>query len=89
MLSVQQGGIKYHFLSLWYDSTWDWILVSWTIGEHSTHKAKSDVIFADLEWDKGIRFLIANIMQGRATGMEDENIRSFPNGLLGQEGLIL
>ena len=23
MLSVKQGDIKYHFLSLWYDSTWD------------------------------------------------------------------
>ena len=23
MLSVKQGGIKYHFLSLLYDSTWD------------------------------------------------------------------
>ena len=23
MLSVKQGGIKYYFLSLWYDSTWD------------------------------------------------------------------
>ena len=23
MLSVKQGGIKSHFLSLWYDSTWD------------------------------------------------------------------
>ena len=23
MLSVKQGIIKYHFLSLWYDSTWD------------------------------------------------------------------
>ena len=22
MLSVKQGGIKYHFLILWYDSTW-------------------------------------------------------------------
>ena len=22
MLSVKQGGIKYHFLSLWYDSIW-------------------------------------------------------------------
>ena len=22
MLSVKQGGIKYHFLSLWYDLTW-------------------------------------------------------------------
>ena len=28
MLSIKQGNIKYHFLSLWYDSTWDWIQVS-------------------------------------------------------------
>ena len=38
MLSVKQGGIKYHFLSLCYDSTWDWIPVSRAIGEHSTTK---------------------------------------------------
>ena len=37
MLSVKQDSIKYHFLSLWYDVTWDWTQVSWTIGEHSTH----------------------------------------------------
>ena len=36
MLSVKQGGIKYHFLSLWYDLTWDWTPVSQTISEHST-----------------------------------------------------
>ena len=35
MLSVKQGNIKYHFQSLWYDSTWDWTLVSQAIGEHS------------------------------------------------------
>ena len=35
MLSVKQEGIKYHFLSLWYDSTWDWTQVSRAIGEHS------------------------------------------------------
>ena len=35
LLSVKQGGIKYHFLSLWYDSTWDWTQVSRAIGEHS------------------------------------------------------
>ena len=23
MLSIKQGGIKYHFLGLWHDSTWD------------------------------------------------------------------
>ena len=34
MLSVKQGGIKNYFLSLWYDSTWDWTSVSWTIDEH-------------------------------------------------------
>ena len=34
ILSVKQGGIKYHFLSLWYVSTWDWTPVFWTIDEH-------------------------------------------------------
>ena len=38
MLSVKQGGIKYHFLSLWYDSTWDWTPASRAIGERSTTK---------------------------------------------------
>ena len=37
MLSVKQGSIKYHFLSLWYDSTWDWTQVSRAISEHSNH----------------------------------------------------
>ena len=37
MLSVKQGGIKYHFLSLWYNSFWDWSSVSRTISEHFTH----------------------------------------------------
>ena len=35
MLSVKQGGIKYHFFRLWYDSTWDLTQVSRAIGEHS------------------------------------------------------
>ena len=38
MLSVKEGGIKYHFFSFWYDMTWDWTLVPWTIGEHFTVK---------------------------------------------------
>ena len=38
MLSVKQGGIKYHFLSLWYDSTWDWTQ-DLAIGEHSNRLA--------------------------------------------------
>ena len=37
MLSVKIGGIKCHFLILWYDSTWDWTSVSRTIREYSTH----------------------------------------------------
>ena len=28
MPSLKQGNIKYYFLSLWYDSTWDWTPVS-------------------------------------------------------------
>ena len=32
--SVEQGSIKYLFLSLWYDATWDWTQISQTIGEN-------------------------------------------------------
>ena len=39
MLSVKQGGTKYHLLSLWYDSTGDWTQISRAIGEHSNHLA--------------------------------------------------
>ena len=39
MLSVKHGGIKYHFLSFWYDSTWDWTQVSRAIGKNSNHHA--------------------------------------------------
>ena len=42
MLSVKQGSIKYHFLCLWYDSTWDWTQVSQAIGEHSNDYANID-----------------------------------------------
>ena len=38
MLSVKQGGIKYHFLSLWYDSTWDWTQVSRALANTLTHR---------------------------------------------------
>ena len=43
MLSVKQGGIKYHFLNIWYNSTWDWTPVSRTISEDSTNKATGSV----------------------------------------------
>ena len=44
MLSAKQGNIKYHFLSLLCDSTWDWTQVSRAIGEHSTHLANGLVL---------------------------------------------
>ena len=44
MLSVKQGGIKYHFKSLWGYSTWDWTPVSRANVEHSTHKANEPVL---------------------------------------------
>ena len=37
MATVKQVGIKYYFLSLWYDSTWDQTRVSWAIAEQTTH----------------------------------------------------
>ena len=48
MLSAKQGGIKYHFLSLWYDSTWDWTPIIQTISEHSTHKANKQLAYSCL-----------------------------------------
>ena len=41
--SFKQGDIKYDILSLWYESTGDWTLVSRAIGKHSTH-------YNDLIW---------------------------------------
>ena len=55
MVSVKQGGIKYNFLSLWYDATWDWTQVSWAIGEHYKYKDK-------IKWNLTNRFL-SNAMQ--------------------------
>ena len=49
MLSVKQGGIKYHFLSLWYDSIWDWTLDSRTVGEHSNHSANTTFLI-NITW---------------------------------------
>ena len=43
MMSVKQSSIKYHFLSLWYESTWYWNLVSQVIREHFTHLANEEI----------------------------------------------
>ena len=50
LLSVKQGGIKYHFWSLWYDATWNWTQVSWAIGEHSINKANEPVLQTISSW---------------------------------------
>ena len=42
MVSVKQDGIKYYFMSLWYDSTWDWVPVYRAIGERSNHEANDN-----------------------------------------------
>ena len=52
MLSVKKGGIKYHFLSLWYDSTWDWTQVSGAISEHSNDYANVRYNFTTIEIKK-------------------------------------
>ena len=39
MLSVKQGGIKYHFLSLWYELTGDWTQVFLAIVKCSNYYA--------------------------------------------------
>ena len=49
MLSIKQEDIKYHFLSLWYNSTWGWTLVSWTIGKHSNYYANGPESWGDEE----------------------------------------
>ena len=42
-IPYKQGGVKYHFLSLCNDLTWDWTPVSRAIGKHSTHEANGVV----------------------------------------------
>ena len=60
MLSVKQGGIKYHFLSLWYDSTWDWTQVSRAIGEHSN--LSKTFLFQAIQLTKTIQFSIKMLL---------------------------
>ena len=42
LLSVKQGGTKYHFQSHWYDANWDWTQVSWTIAKISCNSVLSN-----------------------------------------------
>ena len=42
-MSVKQGSIQYHFLSLSNNSTYDWTPVSAAIGEHCDYYANGQV----------------------------------------------
>ena len=67
VVSAKQGGIKYY----WYDSTWDWTLVSRTIGEHSTQWTNGPAILVEQQWFNLIH------------GWKDKGVHTFPseNGL--------
>ena len=57
MLCVNQGCTKYYFLSLWYDSAWDWTLVSQTIAEH----CKGDIFLEKSKMDFFSEFISMNV----------------------------
>ena len=52
MLSVKQGDIKNHVLSLCYDSTWDWTQVFRASGEHSNSHTNSIYIYIYIERER-------------------------------------
>ena len=66
MLSVKQGDIRCHFLSLWYDSIWDWTLVPRAVAEHSIHSANEPVggggrweeLEGEREWNKVVQYKV-------------------------------
>ena len=72
MLIVKQGGIKYHFLSYWYDMTWDWTPVSQTIGEHSTkpHLYYVNVDISFSKWDTTARYVRWSNLRDLALNLE-------------------
>ena len=70
MLSVKQLGIKYHFKSFWYDSTWDWTKVSRAIGEHSNHYANDAIMKYSFEF---LKFILKRIKAIIKAGEEKNN----------------
>ena len=60
-VSGKQVSIKYHFLSLRYDSIWSWTPVSGTYGKHSTHltngqQRKNVLVRHNLETNQNLKF---------------------------------
>ena len=72
MLSTKQGGIKYHFLSLLYDSTWDWTPVSWAIGVRKMNKLWNIKVTA-ISVVVGDLGIILKGMEKRTGGSEEES----------------
>ena len=57
MLSVKQDGIKYHFLSLWNDSTCDWTQVYRVIGEKTNMYLIIIIIWIIMKFGKSTNFI--------------------------------
>ena len=74
MLSDKQGGIKYHFLSLWYDSTRDR-----TIGEHSTLGPKQLFISIQLFSEQAHCYLVTMICREQLFSAVSEHQSEFVN----------
>ena len=60
MLSVKQGIIKCHLLSLWYDSTCDWTQVSRATGEHCNHYANVNH-YAEKNFNEVTHYLVLQL----------------------------
>ena len=68
--SVKQGGIKCHFLSLWYDSTRDRTKVARAIGKHSNHYTNGLVLFTNPSARAG--YDTRSIFKRSLTGLNSE-----------------
>ena len=62
MLSVKQSGIKYHFLSFFYGSTWDWTLYSlgqWQLCRFlPNNKISNDTWLMDFSFEPRMSFSV-------------------------------
>ena len=88
MTSVKQGGIKYHFLSLWSDLTWDWIPVSRVTGQHSTPLANLVIIIFAHLYDFKSLFLFKNCNHLFAHGYKRGNNRGLVANTLDYDILV-
>ena len=79
------------FLSLWYELTWDWTPVSWTIGGHCNHYVNiyiyTAVFFSHEKARYNIRlFIIGNILCVGGEGTQN-NLSSYASYFRGTPGI--